>query len=57
MDDTVEESMYLKRRKQHKWYWMSNQSRNDVLVMTVWDSNKPFQKSSKLSNYPRNSRL
>jgi len=46
MDDTVEESMYLKRRKQHQWYWMSNQSRNDVLVMTVWDSNKPFSKST-----------
>lgn len=47
MDDTVEESMYLKRRAAHQWYWMSNQTRDDVLVMTVWDSKRPFRKSSK----------
>jgi len=47
MDDTVEESMYLKRRKEHQWYWMSNQTRDDVIIMTVWDSQKPFSKSSK----------
>ena len=45
MDETVEESMYLKRQKQHQWYWMSNQTRNDVTVMTVWDSNNPSSKS------------
>jgi hypothetical protein len=48
MDNTVEESMYLKRRTQHQWYWMSNQTRDDVLVMTVWDSKMPSTKSSKL---------
>ncbi len=47
MDDTVEESMYLKWRKEHQWYWMSNQTREDVIVMTVWDSNKALSKSGK----------
>ncbi|PMD15085.1 hypothetical protein NA56DRAFT_356977 [Hyaloscypha hepaticicola] len=46
MDNTVEESMYLKRRTQHQWYWMSNQTRDDVLVMTVWDSKTPATKST-----------
>ncbi|EHK20636.1 uncharacterized protein TRIVIDRAFT_223951 [Trichoderma virens Gv29-8] len=45
MDNTVEESMYLKRREQHQWYWMSDQTRDDVLVMTVWDSRRPLSKS------------
>ncbi|KAH6839444.1 hypothetical protein B0I37DRAFT_386458 [Chaetomium sp. MPI-CAGE-AT-0009] len=45
MDDTVEESMYLKRREGHQWYWMSDQTRDEVIVMTVWDSRRPFSKS------------
>ena len=45
MDDTVEESMYLKWRDQHQWYWMSNQTRDEVLVMTVWDSKRPTSRS------------
>ena len=47
MDDTVEESMYLKRREGHQWYWMSDQTRDDVTVMTVWDSRKPSSRSGK----------
>lgn len=45
MNNTVEESMYLKRREGHRWYWMSDQTRNDVIVMNVWDSKTPFAKS------------
>lgn len=45
MDDTIEESMYLKRREGQQWYWMSDQTRDDVIIMTVWDSNTPFKKS------------
>lgn len=49
LDKSVEESMYLKRQERHKWYWMSDQSKDDVIVMTIWDSNCPEQKSSKCS--------
>lgn len=52
MDETVEESMYLKRRDGHQWYWMSNQTRDDVLVMTVWDSKTPLKKSGEYSFPP-----
>lgn len=45
MNDTVEESMYLKPRKEHQWYWMSNQTRDDVVIMTVWDSKRPLSRS------------
>ncbi|KAF2009095.1 hypothetical protein BU24DRAFT_415441 [Aaosphaeria arxii CBS 175.79] len=44
MDDTVEEGMYLKWNKDHRWYWQSDQTRDDVLVMTVWDSRRPTTK-------------
>ncbi|KAH6718667.1 hypothetical protein BKA61DRAFT_473338 [Leptodontidium sp. MPI-SDFR-AT-0119] len=46
MNDTVEESMYLKPRKEHQWYWMSNQTRDDVVIMTVWDSKRPLSRSA-----------
>ncbi|KAK4208504.1 hypothetical protein QBC37DRAFT_379037 [Rhypophila decipiens] len=46
MDDTVEESMYLKHREGQQWYWMSNQTRDDVVVMTVWDSRRPSSKKA-----------
>ncbi len=26
LDEAVEESMYLKRRDRHKWYWMEKQT-------------------------------
>lgn len=41
LDEAVEESMYLKRRERHRWYWMENQTRDDVLVLSVWDSQQP----------------
>ncbi|KAJ5959310.1 uncharacterized protein N7479_006460 [Penicillium vulpinum] len=46
MNDSVEESMYLKWSPNHQWYWMSDQTRDDVLVMTVWDSKRPFERSA-----------
>jgi len=50
MDDAVEEGMYLKRQSKHQWYWKSSQTRNDVLVMNVWDSNKPDKKSGEFTS-------
>jgi hypothetical protein len=47
LDNNVEESMYLKRQERHKWYWMSDQTKDDTIVMTIWDSKHPEQKSSK----------
>ena len=52
LDDSTEESMYLKRQERHQWYWMNAQTRNDVLVMTIWDSKTPDKKSSKLTHSP-----
>ncbi|KAK4864957.1 hypothetical protein LT330_001580 [Penicillium expansum] len=46
MNDSVEESMYLKWSPNHQWYWMSDQTRDDVLIMTVWDSKRPFERSA-----------
>ncbi|KAH7333401.1 hypothetical protein BKA65DRAFT_527559 [Rhexocercosporidium sp. MPI-PUGE-AT-0058] len=41
LDQCVEESMYLKRRQRHQWYWMSDQTKNDSIVMNIWDSFYP----------------
>lgn len=41
LENAVEESMYLRRRDYQKWYWMSEQTRDDVLAITVWDSRRP----------------
>ncbi|KAJ3496067.1 hypothetical protein NLG97_g2938 [Lecanicillium saksenae] len=41
LDHSVEESMYLKRRKRHQWYWMSDQTKNESIVMNIWDSIHP----------------
>lgn len=40
--EVVEESMYLKRRDAHRWLWMRDQTREDVIVMAVWDSRHPY---------------
>ena len=47
LDEAVEESMYLKRRDRHAWYWMKEQTKDDVLVLSVWDSAEPDSTCSK----------
>lgn len=47
LDKSVEESMYLKRQQRHQWYWMSDQTKDDVIVMTIWDSKHPEKRSGK----------
>lgn len=47
LDNSIEESMYLKRRERHRWYWMQEQTRDEVLVLAVWDSSKPDSPSGK----------
>lgn len=34
----IEESMYLRRNENHKWYWLSNQTIDEVTALVVWDS-------------------
>ncbi|KAI1311973.1 hypothetical protein F5Y03DRAFT_381800 [Xylaria venustula] len=36
----IEESMYLRHNRQHKWYWLSNQTIDEVTSFVVWDSEK-----------------
>lgn len=45
-EDWIEESMYLKHRKYHKWYWCSRQTRDEALVFTIWDSDTPNRRSA-----------
>ncbi|KAI9671546.1 MAG: hypothetical protein M1817_003598 [Caeruleum heppii] len=40
-DNWVEESMYLKRNENHRWFWLSRQTRDEVTAFTVWDSKRP----------------
>lgn len=37
----VEESMYLRRNPEHQWFWISNQTRDEVTAFVVWDSLDP----------------
>jgi len=39
-EDRVDESMYLKHRPNHKWYWLSNQTREEMTLFVVFDSAK-----------------
>jgi hypothetical protein len=41
----IEESMYLKYNKQHKWYWLSNQTIDEVTCLVVWDSERADNKT------------
>ncbi|KAF2269253.1 hypothetical protein CC78DRAFT_453765, partial [Lojkania enalia] len=38
MEDYVDESYYLKYRASHKWFWLSNQTRDKVAAFVIWDS-------------------
>ncbi|KAK0642961.1 hypothetical protein B0T16DRAFT_174494 [Cercophora newfieldiana] len=44
--DWVEESMYLKHNPAHKWYWLSNQTADEVIAFAIWDSEKPHDMSA-----------
>jgi hypothetical protein len=44
-DDWVEESMYLKHKPAHKWYWLSNQTTDEITTFVIWDSERPHDKS------------
>lgn len=44
-DDWVEESMYLKHNPAHKWYWLSDQTPDDVSTFVIWDSENPDNKN------------
>jgi hypothetical protein len=48
----IEESMYLRYNNQHKWYWLSNQTMDEVTCMVVWDSERADQKTGR-STLPR----
>lgn len=37
-DDRIDESMYLRHRPGHKWYWLSNQTRDEMTLFVVFDS-------------------
>ncbi|KAI1271207.1 hypothetical protein F5Y07DRAFT_383618 [Xylaria sp. FL0933] len=39
-DDRVDEAMYLKHRDGHKWWWLPEQSRDELALFVVWDSSK-----------------
>ena len=40
LEDYVDESFYLKYNPAHKWYWLSQQTRDEITVFVVWDSKK-----------------
>jgi hypothetical protein len=37
-EDWIEEGMYLRRRSDHEWYWLSNQTHEEMVAFVVWDS-------------------
>ncbi|RWA07922.1 hypothetical protein EKO27_g7189 [Xylaria grammica] len=45
-DNWVEDSMYLKHSPRHQWYWLSNQTKNEVTIFSLWDSLRPDKKSA-----------
>ena len=44
-DNWVEDSMYLQYSEEHKLYWLSNQTKDEVTVFSLWDSERPHDKS------------
>ncbi|KAJ8130113.1 hypothetical protein O1611_g3513 [Lasiodiplodia mahajangana] len=38
--DRVDEAMYLKRRGHHEWWWLSDQTCDELAMFVVWDSDK-----------------
>lgn len=46
-DNWVEDSMYMKYSPEHKWSWLSNQTRNEVTAFVLWDSARPHDKRGK----------
>lgn len=42
----IEESMYMKHRDSHQWYYLSNQTRDEVTAMLIWDSHMPHDRSA-----------
>ncbi|KAJ8132508.1 hypothetical protein O1611_g1114 [Lasiodiplodia mahajangana] len=38
--DWVEEGMYLRRRERHRWYWLSDQTDQELIAFLVWDSDR-----------------
>ena len=46
----IEESMYLRRNENHMWYWLSNQTQDEVTAIVVWDSAKADSVTGKLSS-------
>ncbi|KAK4156151.1 hypothetical protein C8A00DRAFT_30963 [Chaetomidium leptoderma] len=49
-DDWVEESMYLKHNPSQKWYWLSNQTTDEVTTFVVWDSERPNDKNAAVAH-------
>ncbi|KAH6843148.1 hypothetical protein B0I37DRAFT_383847 [Chaetomium sp. MPI-CAGE-AT-0009] len=49
-DDWVEESMYLKHNPAHKWYWLSNQTTDEITTFVIWDSERPHDKSAAVAH-------
>jgi hypothetical protein len=41
--DFVEEGQYMKYRSTQKWYWLSEQTRDEVTVFVTWDSDEKEQ--------------
>jgi hypothetical protein len=37
----IEESMYLRHNEGQKWFWLSNQTMDEVTAIVVWDSADP----------------
>lgn len=37
-DGHVGEGLYLKHRPEHRWYWLPNQTSDEVLMFITWDS-------------------
>lgn len=46
-ENWVEDSMYMKHNPKHMWYWLSNQTKNEVTVFTLWDSSRAHDKRGK----------
>lgn len=40
LPDKVERAYYLKHRDYHEWFYMSDQSPDDVAIFTTWDNSK-----------------
>lgn len=48
LPDKIEKAYYVRHRPYHQWYYMSDQTRDDLALFKTWDSERHGQIAGKL---------